>query len=83
MAAKKVKHRAKKAASNKKPHAPKAAVRYRRMAAKGLALGPLDRPAESLVDAARRRWLSAEGSETSRVVSPPGSVPRLGTRVSH
>ena len=37
---KKVKHRVKKAASNKKPHAPKAAVRHRRMAAKGLALGP-------------------------------------------
>ena len=34
MAAKKVKHRAKKAASNKNPHAPKAAVRHRRMAAR-------------------------------------------------
>jgi hypothetical protein len=80
MAAKKVKHRAKKAASNKNSHAPKAAVRQRR--AKGLALGPLDRPGESVVDAARRRWLSTQGSASSRVVSLPGSVRRLGTRVS-
>ena len=83
MAAKKVKHRAKKAASNKNPHAPKAAVRHRRMDPEGLALGPLDRPGESVVDAARRRWLSAEGSASSRVVSLPGSVRRLGTRISH
>ena len=70
MAAKKVRHRAKKAASNKKPHARKAAVRHRRMAAKGLALGPLDRPGESVVDAARRRWLSAEGSASSVPAMP-------------
>jgi hypothetical protein len=81
MAAKKVKHRAKKAASNKNPHAPKAAVRHRRMDPEGLALGPLDRPGESVVDAARRRWLSTEGSESSLVVSLPGSVRRLGTTV--
>jgi hypothetical protein len=51
MATNKMRQRAKKATSNKKPHARKAAVRRRRMAAKGLVLGPLDRPDESVVDA--------------------------------
>jgi hypothetical protein len=74
MAAKKVKHRAKKSASNKNPHAPKAAARRNKNAGTGTG--------DSIVDAARRVWLSAEGSAALRVVSLPGSVRRLGTRLS-
>ena len=63
MAARKVRRRAKKAA-RKNPPARKAAGRktvagFGKHAAKELALGPLERAGESLVDAARRLWLSA------------------------
>ena len=73
MAAKKVTHRAKKATNNKEP--PRKVAMGRK---KDASLGTGD----SIVDAARRRWLSAESSTTSRVVSPPGSVGRLGTKIS-
>jgi hypothetical protein len=81
MAANKVKQRAK-TANTEKPPTRKTAVRPRRRTAKGPALSPLDRPGEAIVDAARHRWLSAEGSATSRVVSQPGSVRRLGSSIS-
>ena len=73
MAAKKVKRRVKKAAYNNKPARKRAALREK-VASSGTQ--------DSIVDAARRRWLSAEGSATLRVVSLPGSVRRLGTRAS-
>jgi hypothetical protein len=74
MAAREVGHRAKKAASSKKPPARKQAARRNKNAGTGTG--------DSIVDAARRVWLSAEGSAALRVVSLPGSARRLGTRVS-
>jgi hypothetical protein len=67
MATKKVKRGVKKAAYNKKLARKRAALREK-VASSGTQ--------DSIVEAARRRWLSAEGSETSRVVSLLVSVRR-------
>jgi hypothetical protein len=67
MATKKVKRGVKKATYNKKPARKRAALREK-VASSGTR--------DSIVEAARRRWLSAEGSETSRVVSLSVSVRR-------
>jgi hypothetical protein len=73
MVAKKVKRRVKKAASNKKPTRKQATLR-KKVASSGTG--------DSIVEAARRLWLSAESLATSRVVSLWGYVHRLGTRIS-
>ena len=73
MAAKKVKHRVKKAASNKKPTRKQAALRKKVASSE---------TGDSVVDAARRLWLSAESLATSGVVSPRGYVRRVGTRTT-
>jgi hypothetical protein len=72
MAAKKIKGQVK-AAIRKKPPARKQAALRTKDAGYGTG--------DSIVDAARRLWLSADSSATSRI-SPPESVRRLGTRFS-
>ena len=70
--AKKMMHRVKKAASNKKPARKQAALREK-VASSGTR--------DSIVEAARRLWLSAESLATSRVISLRGYVRPLGTKV--
>jgi hypothetical protein len=88
MAAKKTKHREKKAASSKEAPARKVAMGRNRAAgfgkhaAKELSLAPLERPGETVADAARRLWLSAESSVTSQVPSIRGSVRKARTKGS-
>jgi hypothetical protein len=71
MAAKKVKRRVKKAASNKKPARKQATLREK-VASSGTR--------DSIVEAARRLWLSAESLATSGAVSLRGYVRRRRTR---
>jgi len=48
---------------------------FRKAASKALTLGPLPRPDESVVDAARRLWLSAQS-----LVTAPGVTRRKSRR---
>jgi hypothetical protein len=73
MAVMKAKRRVRKAASNKKA-VRKQGIRRRKVASPGTG--------DSLVEAARRLWLSAESLATSRVNSLRGYVRRLGTRIT-
>ena len=73
MVARKAKHRVTKAASNKKA-VRKRGARRRKVASPGTG--------DSIVEAARRLWLSAESLATSRVNSIRGYVRRLGTRIT-
>jgi hypothetical protein len=66
MSARKRKGRSRKATSRSSAPTQKSALggrsvaRSKKMAAKELVLGPLQKPGQSIVDAARRLWLSAE-----------------------
>ena len=73
MAAKKAKRRVTKVASNKKA-VRKRGTRRRKVASPGAG--------DSIVEAARRLWLSAESLATSRLNSLRGHVRRLGTRIA-
>jgi hypothetical protein len=73
MAARKAKRRVTKAASNKKA-VRKQGTRRRKVASPGTG--------DSIVEAARRLWLSAESLATSRVTSLRGYVRRLGARIT-
>jgi hypothetical protein len=73
MAARKSKRRLAKVASNRKA-VRKQGTRRRRAASPGTG--------DSIVEAARRLWLSAESLATSRVTSLRRYVRRLGTRIT-
>jgi hypothetical protein len=73
MAARKARRRVRKAASNKKA-VRKQGTRRRQVASPGTG--------DSIVEAARRLWLSAESLATSRMNSLRAYVRRLGTRVT-
>ena len=73
MAAKKAKRRVTKTASNKKA-ARKQGIRREKVGSPGTG--------DSIVEAARRLWLSAESLATSRVTSLQRYVRRLATRVT-
>ena len=73
MAARKAKRRVTKAARNKKA-VRKQGTRRRKVASPGTG--------DSIVEAARRLWLSVESLATSRVTSLRGYVRRLGARIT-